>query len=390
MQRMGVRNTGYSSSRRTFFIFERATRKFPGDTPLWMQYLDYTRSQKAHKRVGKILTTVLRLHPTNAELWIFAARYAAERDGNPSAARGYLQRALRFCPKEIAIWLEYARLEMLFISKISENLLQLGVTSDQEDSLAVEEVQTIDETTADIIELPDVDLEHTGSKTLEPLDTQALRNMASTPALSGDIVIAIFDTAMKEFDDDATLAEQFFDIIAEFHKLSCTQRLLKHIVQCLGRQVPATVSGAICVFKLPLVGVDPTSSKFPLALRHALQLIRASIVQQHNKQKRLNIAEKVACTILPLVVNNDIDSEIQTVIGSVLSQIVKLLGNGENVLHVVESLQAQSRVEEADRLLKNGLKQFSTSKRLQKKYIELHTEAAKSEASQLAISQSKS
>jgi U3 small nucleolar RNA-associated protein 6 len=371
MQRMGVRNTGYNGPRRTFFIFERATRKFQGDIPLWIQYLDYARRQKAHKRVGKILTSVLRLHPTNTNLWIFAARYAVERGGDPSAARGYLQRALRFCPKDKPIWLEYVRLEMLFISKITENLLQLGVKSDEEVRRKLEE-QSIDEIGADVIELPDVDLEDINEKALEPLDTQALQNMASTPALSGDIPVAIFDAAMKEFDGDATIAEQFFDIMAEFHKLSCTSRLLKHIVQYLGRQVPATASGAICAFKLPLVGVDTASSKFPLALRHSLQLVRASIVQQHNRQKKLQITEKFACAILPLAVNQEIDSEIQTVIGSVLTQIVKLLGNGENVLNVVESLQTQQRVTEADRLLVNGLKQFSTSKRLQRKYLELH------------------
>ena len=134
----------------------------------------------------------------------------------------------------------------------------------------------------------------------------------------------------------------------------------------------------MCAFKLPLVGVDPTSSKFPLALRHALQLVRASIVQQqHNKQKKLQIAEKAACSILPLTINRDIDLEIQKVITSVIRQIVKILGTSDHVLDVVESLQKQDRIVEADRLLMHGLKQYPSSKKLRRKYSELHPKPAK-------------
>jgi U3 small nucleolar RNA-associated protein 6 len=387
MQRLGVKNTGYHGPRRTFFIYERATRKFPGDIPLWIQYLDYAWNQKAHKRVGKILTTVLRLHPTNAELWIFAAKYAAERDDNPSAARGYFQRALRFCPKEKRIWIEYVRLEMMFISKIAKNLEDMGISSSESGSLAISQSQAMEGNTTDMIELPD-DSEQIP---MESLDTQALRHIATTPALSGDIPIAIFDAVMKEFDGDALLAEQIFDVIASFFQLTCTQRILKHIVQCLSRQVPATPSGAICAFKLPLVGIEPTSHKFPLALRHGLQLIRASIVQQQqNRDKRLLIAEKAAYIILPFAINKDIDDEIQTVIGSVLSQIVKILGSPEHVLNVVNFLQTKDRLIEADRLLRNSLQQFATSKRLQRKFLEFHPKARKTNGGSKLSRQSKS
>jgi U3 small nucleolar RNA-associated protein 6 len=387
VQRLGVKNTGYHGPRRTFFIYERATRKFPGDISLWIQYLDYAWKQKAHKRVGKILTTVLRLHPTNDELWIFAAKYAAERDDNPSAARGYFQRALRFCPKEKRIWIEYVRLEMLFISKIAKNLEDMGINSTQPATAKIGQVLPTQEDTTDMIELPD----DSEQKPLESLDTQALRNMAATPALSGDIPIAVFDAAMTEFNGDALVAEQIFDVIACFFQLSCSQRILKHIVQYLGRQVPATPSGAICAFKFPLVGIEPTSHKFPLALRHGLQLIRASIVQQQqNRDKKLLIAEKAAYVVLPFAINKDIDAEIQTVIGSVLSQIVKLLGNPENVLNVVNSLQVNGRLVEADRLLKNSLQQFATSKRLHRKFLEFHSKGRKAKSDSKIARQSKS
>ena len=78
----------------------------------------------AIKRTGKIFTTVLRLHPTNGELWILAAKHASQDD--IPAARSYLQRGIRFCPKERRLWLELMGLVMLFIAKTTETLRMLG------------------------------------------------------------------------------------------------------------------------------------------------------------------------------------------------------------------------------------------------------------------------
>lgn len=259
-------------------------------------------------------------------------------------------------------------MEMQFIARIAENIEQMGVKPAAMEKEDEEEEEEESET----IELPESDLQDGQQIALAPQETEALQKMASTPALSGDIPVAIFDSAMQEFSGDSTLAEEFFDIIATFHNLNCSNRILKHIVQFLNRQVPSTANAAICAFKLPLIGVEPTSSKFPLALRHALQLIRNAILQQQNRQKRLLIAEKASYTILPLAINKDIDIEIRKVIGSVLSQVVKVLGSAENIIRVVDSLQAMNRVQEADRILTNGIKQFPANKPLQRKYLELH------------------
>lgn len=81
VKRLGVKTTNHTGQRRIFFVLDRATRKFRGDIGLWMQYVAYARKQKSNKRVSQILTTVLRLHPTKAELWIYAANYALKRGG---------------------------------------------------------------------------------------------------------------------------------------------------------------------------------------------------------------------------------------------------------------------------------------------------------------------
>jgi U3 small nucleolar RNA-associated protein 6 len=44
----------YAGTRRIFFIFERALRKFNGDISLWLQYIEFAKANGANKTLGKI------------------------------------------------------------------------------------------------------------------------------------------------------------------------------------------------------------------------------------------------------------------------------------------------------------------------------------------------
>ncbi|KAG7009014.1 hypothetical protein G7Y79_00003g008820 [Physcia stellaris] len=88
-KRKGLKSGGHAGQRRIFFVLDRATKRFSGDTGLWMQYIDFARKQKANKKMSQILTTVLRLHPTNPELWIYAANYALDEKSDMTEARSY-------------------------------------------------------------------------------------------------------------------------------------------------------------------------------------------------------------------------------------------------------------------------------------------------------------
>ena len=68
VKRLGVKFSHYSGQRRIFFVFDRATRKFHGDTGLWLEYLNYAKREKANKKVAQILTSMLRMHPTMPEI----------------------------------------------------------------------------------------------------------------------------------------------------------------------------------------------------------------------------------------------------------------------------------------------------------------------------------
>ena len=120
--RLGVKmdpSTAHKGQRTVFFILDRGTKKFPGDMSLWMQYIDFCKGEGAHKKLSKVFTRLLRLKPTSWGTWVLAAKYYAETQGDMHTARSYLQRGLRFCPREGNLWKEYARFETLYLAKLA-------------------------------------------------------------------------------------------------------------------------------------------------------------------------------------------------------------------------------------------------------------------------------
>ena len=116
VKRLGIKINNYTGQRRIFFVLNRATKKFPGDVGLWMEYITFAQKQGSKKSVSQLLTSVLRLHPTKPELWIYAATVGST---TITEARSYMQRGLRLCGSSEGLWVEYAKLEMMHISKIA-------------------------------------------------------------------------------------------------------------------------------------------------------------------------------------------------------------------------------------------------------------------------------
>ena len=274
-KRLGVKATAHTGQRRIYFVLDRATRKFHGDVCLWMQYIDYARKQKSHKKASQILTSVLRLHPTKPELWIYAASYAYDSLGDMTEARSYMQRGLRFCKNSKDLWLEYAKLEMLYLAKISARRKILGIDQSRE---TAEPIPVANDRDADLLKLPTITADDINPdlQTNNPELQAALSNLDKSPALTGEIPMAIFDAAMECFKDE-NLGEQFFDLVASFQGLNCSVKLLEHIVKSLlviQAKSPATL---ICYIRQPVCDIEAVSPKFPRALSDALSRLKTSI-----------------------------------------------------------------------------------------------------------------
>ncbi|KAL1990648.1 hypothetical protein VTN49DRAFT_6487 [Thermomyces lanuginosus] len=318
VKRLAIRVSPHHGGRRVLFILDRATRRFPGDLGLWVQYIEYCRKHKMYKRLLQVFTDALRLHPTNADLWIYAAKYSFEEHADMTHARSYFQRGLRFCKSQKNMWVQYGRLECIYIAKLHARRQILGLDQPAPEKPAAN--NTTDDTNADMIALPVVTAEDVNPTRGEDegVDKGALENLKATPALSGAIPMAIFDAAMDHFNNNPAFAREYFDMVFEFEDIPCLRRIIDHIVD---RQI-ATASDnahtAICHVKQPVAGIKVTSPDFPKGFGTSLANLK-----KYNLSA--NIAKDVISWLMPLSRNAELDPALRTVIVSTIRRMERAL-----------------------------------------------------------------
>jgi U3 small nucleolar RNA-associated protein 6 len=313
---MGIKSAGHSGQKRIYSILDRATRKFHGDLGLWMQYLDYAKRQKSHKKVAQIFTSILRLHPTKPELWIMATRYSIDDQGDMVGARSYMQRGLRFCKQSKQMWLEYARLELNYMAKITARQRILGLDSkSQGDALTVDtQIEGADHIALPAITAEDMEPGLANDESIQNF----LKKLNSSPALSGAIPIAIFDAAMDVFQD-VDFAEQFFILVAKFGSLPCSGPVTKHIADAMDHldwSNPASIS---CCIRQPLIGISYTAPDFPIALIPALKHLRKAL----DAEPSLNLLVKVSDWLFSYLAEKDLDPDIRTAVKASVDRIIR-------------------------------------------------------------------
>ncbi|KKY28170.1 putative rrna processing protein utp6 [Phaeomoniella chlamydospora] len=276
VKRLGVRSVAHTGQRRIFFLFDRATKRFPGDLALWMQYLEYARRQRALKKLTEILTSALRLHPQRPDLWIYGAQFALQENGDMTEARSYMQRGLRFCRTSRNLWTEYTKLELLYISKIAARRQILGLDMETESQQKAEDQGESEGFAANVISLPRLTEEdiNPSSGNISDIDESALRKFEQSPVLSGAIPIAIFDAAMNQFDHDESMAASTFNLVNEFPQLGCQAYILSHIVDDMLEHRTTAWQTMACHIKASIAGLQTTSPDFPAALGLAINRIR--------------------------------------------------------------------------------------------------------------------
>lgn len=76
-------------------IYERLVLKFKYDVDAWQRYIAFAKSRKMRVVTGRVYARALALHPNNVPLWLAAAAYELNDNSSTTAARSLLQRALR-------------------------------------------------------------------------------------------------------------------------------------------------------------------------------------------------------------------------------------------------------------------------------------------------------
>ena len=272
VKRLEVKTSSHTSQRRIFFVLERAIKKFPGDLALWMQYITFAQKQRSNQKVSQLLTSILRLHPTKPELWIYAATM---RDASITEARSYMQRGLRLCGSSEGLWIEYARLEIIHISKIAKRSRILGLDVDKVEKRSSQNSVVEDE---DLITLPAVTVEDIGPahRLSDGVELEALEKLSTSPASSGAIPMAIFDAAMKHFKRDSGVCQRFFDMVADFQEATCQESMLSHIMDTLRTVAPESPETLIRWIQQPVIGIPVTSPEFPAFFGSCLDRVEES------------------------------------------------------------------------------------------------------------------
>ena len=257
------------------FVLERATKKFHGDLKLWWFYLDIAKKQKAFSRVTEVLTKLLRLHPTKAEVWRYAARYAIDEHGDMTEARSHFQRGLRFCTNSKELWLSYARAELNYMLKIITRQQILGLID-----LKTEQKNggDLDDPNADIVALPAITAQDVDPslRATDDADGDALQALLKTPALSGAIPIAIFDAATAHFGD-VDFSGKYFDLICDLQSIPCSPKLSQHVLDHMKTNYPNDPVTLDCFIRQPLVGISPQTVEFPQALSVTFTRLTSSL-----------------------------------------------------------------------------------------------------------------
>lgn len=313
----------HSGQARIFLVFDRGTKKHPGDVALWMSYMECARKAKATKKFKTVLTAAIRLHPTKSELWLYAALWALETEADMNGARSYMQRGTRFCTRSRELWIEYAKLEMIYLAKIAMRRRILGLDIDRSIE-APDEEELVDDLgfapELDMIAIPEFK-----THTLRPsmidgvkVDAEAAKDPMTTPALNGAISLAIFDAARKQPFFCAAAAEAFFDMFAAFTQLRCMPVILQHVLDAMVELYPTDPCTCNCYIQQPILGINCSSAEFPIALGISLERIKESTEKTKNRGE---LAAKTVAWIEPLLERKNMDRGIQTVLRHTLSTL---------------------------------------------------------------------
>ena len=314
-KRLGIKGGIYSGQKRILFVLDRATKKFHGDLRLWMQYLNVAQRQRAFSRVDDILTKLIRMHPTKPEVCIYAATYAYDEHGDMTEARAYMQRGLRFCKDSKEMWLTYARLELLNISKIVARHKILGLSHEE---VKHYDQEPPDDSAADLIALPDLDASYSNTDTVaDRVDIEAMKVLSETPVLSGAIPMAVFDAAMDHFSS-IELGGQFFDLTSQFLSLSCARRVLRHILDRLMAEDQSNPVALDCFIREPLLGNSASSEAFAQGLGLTFARLQSSIGDNPSGQ----LVKRTVAWILTCLAE-ELDEDVKQALVAMLFKALK-------------------------------------------------------------------
>ena len=213
-KRLGIEDKCHSADampiKKIHQVFARATKKFSADLDLWLEYIKHCIQFESTKVLSRVFGQALLLHPLEVKLWILASRFEMENQSNMPAARTLMHRALRIIPENEELWLEYFRLELLYLDKLNKRkemmlggkTMELSCYNDEDSSTAVNVENSLANSIS--IDVPELDDEKQSS----------LSSLPSSFLNTENLLQVIFDSAIEKFPS-LSFAQRFLSIFEE-------------------------------------------------------------------------------------------------------------------------------------------------------------------------------
>jgi U3 small nucleolar RNA-associated protein 6 len=243
-----------------------------------------------------------------------AAQYEYTKNANIPGSRNLLLRSLRLNPEARELWLEYAKLECLFLLKIMERRRILGL-----DEQPVEEKE-LEFHERDEIQLPLVAEEETEKQGGDVLEGP-LADVKANPALNGAIPLAVWDSAISTRPEDIALAAGFYDAFTPFHaSLQFIDGALDKVKSHMEDKFPGRGRTILLQIKDHARGVVVSDAKFPSVLR--------TMMATANAIPSLTLRERRDCCVglisyLDELLSGDVEENLRKAIEIFRAKVVK-------------------------------------------------------------------
>ncbi|KAI3823862.1 hypothetical protein L1987_05307 [Smallanthus sonchifolius] len=218
-------HSDFAGISRIIETYRLATNRFKGDIELWFQYLEFCR-QRRNGHMKKVLAQVIRFHPKVPGVWIYAASWEFDHNLNAAAARALMQSGLRSCPNSEALWVEYLRMELTYLNKLSARRAALGEDvgalvpnrSDPEDKQWRDENKEL---------FMSIDGENEDYKDVENEELKQKIDIFREQGLN--ILQAVYKSAVEALPSSFSLRTQFLEIL-EATNLTNSEKMQKEIL----------------------------------------------------------------------------------------------------------------------------------------------------------------
>lgn len=332
----------WAGTRRIMFIFDRATRRYPGELDIWSKYLKFAKSNGAIKVIYKVYSRLLQLQPRNIDAWLSAAKYEFETNANAKGSRILFQRGLRLNPESLNLWLEYVSFELSYITKLLVRRKVLGLITEkqQQDELETNESNLSKKLTEDdhndedfkqdIIELPEADEINEQLNDLPEADMNMLGNPETNPALKGDVALTIFDLCIpaiaKTFPKESTnknekiiaICQQFLKLFDKFDQLD-QNYLYLHVLNYLQTNYPRDPATLLVDITLPIRNIDIDNP----ALAENLQLTVNKCMAYKLKSKDAEQTDKLISLFTEEITEKYLNKSNDEQLNNLLKAIIK-------------------------------------------------------------------